>query len=284
MDPLSEPVQVGANGFRVSLLTDPPGLIEVPGQEYTRVSIHVGPPVEVSCHRAGYYHCGTSMHGDIHIIPADTPSSWDVRGKDTFLTLRVSPSLLNRVAKELGQNPDGIEIRNRFQVRDAQLENIGWALKEEMECGYPCGQLYFDSLALAVTIRLIRYHSSKSIDMKRPNKRLSDRRLRQVFVYIEDHLAENIALADLAAVVGLSVSHFSVLFREAVGLSPHQYLIRRRVERAKNLLGEGKLSISQIATETGFAHQSHLARHMHRMLGVAPKALRKQCENAFEDN
>jgi AraC-like DNA-binding protein len=116
------------------------------------------------------------------------------------------------------------------------------------------------------------------------NKRLSDRRLRQVFVYIEDNLAENIALADLAAVVGLSVSHFNVLFREAVGLSPHQYLIRRRVERAKNLLGEGKLSISQIAAETGFAHQSHLARHMHRMLGIAPKALRKQCENAFESS
>jgi AraC family transcriptional regulator len=276
MNSLSIPAQVSPNGFRVSLLTDPPGLIEVPGQEDARVSIHVGPPVEISCHRAGYYHCGTSMHGDIHIIPADTPSSWDVRGKDTFLTLRVSPSLLNRVAKELGQNPDGIEIRNRFQVRDAQLENIGWALKEEMECGYPCGQLYFDSLAMAMTTRLIRYHSSKSIDIKRPNKRLSDRRLRQVFVYIEDNLAENIALVDLAAVVGLSVSHFNVLFREAVGLSPHQYLIRRRIERAKEMLSEGKLSISQIATESGFAHQSHLARHMRRMLGVGPKALRKQ--------
>jgi AraC family transcriptional regulator len=284
MDSLSEPAQVGANGFRVSLLTDQPGLIDVPGQEHTRVSIHAGPPVEVSCHRAGHYHSGTSAPGDIHIIPADTPSVWEVKGRDTFLTLSVSPSLLNRVAKELGHDPNGIEIRNRFQVRDTQLENIGWALKEEMECGYPCGQLYFDSLAVAVAIRLIRHHSSKSIEMKRPNKRLSDRRLRQVFVYIEDNLAENIALADLAEVVGLSVSHFNVLFREAVGLSPHQYLIRRRVERAKDLLSEGKLSISQIAAESGFAHQSHLARHMRRMLGMAPNALRKQCESAFEDN
>jgi len=281
MNSLSVPAQVGHSGFRVSLLTDPPGLVEVPGQEDARVSIHVGPPVEVSCHRAGYHHCGTSVHGDIHIIPADTPSAWEVRGKDTFLTLSVSPTLLNRVAEELGHDPDGIEIRNRFQVRDTQLENIGWALNEEMKCGYPCGQLYFDSLAVAVATRLICYHSSKSIDMKRPNKRLSDRRLRQVFDHIEDNLAENISLGDLAAVVGLSVSHFKVLFREAVGLSPHQYLIRRRVERAKNLLGEGKLSISQIATESGFAHQSHLARHMHRVLGVAPQDLRKRYENAL---
>jgi AraC family transcriptional regulator len=282
MNSLSAAAQVNLNGFRVSLLTDPPGMVEIPGREEARVSIHVGPPVEVSCHRAGYYHRGTSVRGDIHIIPANTPSAWDLKGRDTFLTLSVSPALLNRVAKELGHDSDGIEIRNRFQVRDTQLENIGWALMEEMELSYPCGQLYYDSLAVAVTTRLIRYHSSKSTDVKRPNKRLSDRRLRQVLVYIEDNLAENIALANLAAVVGLSVSHFNVLFREAVGLSPHQYLIRRRVERAKELLSEGKLSISQIATESGFAHQSHLARHMSRILGVAPKALRKQCENGFE--
>lgn len=281
MNSLSIPAQLSHNEFQVSLLTDPPGLVEVPAHEDARVSIHVGPPVEVTCHRAGHYHRGTSVHGDIHIIPAATPSTWEVKGKDTFLTLRVSPALLNRVAEELELDPDGIEIRNRFQVRDTQLENIGWVLNEEMKLGYPCGQLYYDSLAVAVATRLICYHSSKSVEMKRPNKRLSDRRLRQVFDYIEDNIAENISLGDLAAVVGLSVSHFKVLFREAVGLSPHQYLIRRRVERAKNLLGEGKLSICQIATESGFAHQSHLARHMHRVLGVAPKALQKQCENGL---
>ena len=279
MNSLSIPAHLGRNDFQVSLLTDLPGLIEVPAQEETRISIHVGPPVEVSCRRAGYYHNGTSVHGDIHVIPASTPSVWEVKGKDTFLTLRISPALLNRVAEELGLDPEGIEIRNRFQARDTQLENIGWVLNEEMKCGYPCGQLYYESLAVAVATRLICYHSSKSVDMKRPNKRLSDRRLRQVFDYIEDNISENISLGDLAAVIGLSVSHFKVLFREAVGISPHQYLIRRRVERAKNLLGEGKLTICQIATESGFAHQSHLAHHMHRLMGVAPKALQKQSED-----
>jgi len=267
--------QVNHNGFHVILMTDPPGTVEVPGQEEARVSIHAGPPVEIACRRAGYNFRGTSVHGDIHIIPAHTPSTWELKGKDTFLTLSVSPALLKRVAEGLDLDPLKIEIRNRFQVRDPQLENIGWALKEEMGCGYPCGPLYIDSLAVAVTTRLIYYHSTKSIEMRRPDKRLSDRRLRQVLEYIEVNLAENISLDDLASVVGLSVSHFNTLFREAVGLSPHQYLIRRRVERAKNLLGEGKLSISQIASETGFAHQSHLARHMHRVLGVSPKALQK---------
>jgi AraC family transcriptional regulator len=124
-------------------------------------------------------------------------------------------------------------------------------------------------------MRLICYHSSKHVEMRRPNKRLSDCRVRKVFDYIEDNLTGSISLDDLASVVGLSVSHFKVLFREATGLSPHQYLIRRRVERARNLLGESELSISQIAVKTGFAHQSHLAHHMHRLLGVSPRELRE---------
>src|SRR5262249_225045 len=150
---------VSHNGFRISLLTDPPGLSEVPGLAETRISIHAGPPVQVSCRRAGLYHCGTSAYGDIHIIPADTPSVWEVEGKDTFLTLSVRGALLSRAGAELGLEPGGIEIRNRFQVRDTQLENIGWALKEELECGNPCGPVYLDSLALAVAMRLICCHS-----------------------------------------------------------------------------------------------------------------------------
>src|SRR5262249_30398136 len=184
------------------------------------------------------------------------------------------PALLNKVAEDLDLDPRSVEIRNRFQVRDTQLEYIGWALREEMECGCPCGPIYIESLAMAVATRLICCHSSRPVQMRSPNKRLSDRRLRQVFAYIEENLAGNISLGDLAAVVDLSISHFKVLFREAVGLSAHQYLIRRRVERAKNLLCEGDLSVAQIAIETGFANQSHLARHMHRVTGVSPKVLR----------
>lgn len=266
---------VKEDSFRLLLSSDPPGVIEVPGLRNTRVSIHVGPSVHISCRSGGYRHRGRAVHGDIYIIPAGTPSLWEVKETDTFFMVSISPELLNRVAEEFDFDPGRIEIRNRFQVRDPQLENIGWALKAEMECGYPCGRLYLDSLAVAVAVRLVRCHSSLSREPKKLNGRLSDRRLRQALDYIEGNLGQNISLGDIAAVVGLSVSHFKILFRESVGLPAHQYLIRRRVERAKSLLGEGKLSISQIAFETGFAHQSHLARHMRRVLGVSPKALRE---------
>lgn len=266
---------VRESGLRLGLLFDEPGVVEIPGLRNTIVSVHIGPSVQVSCRRAGKRHRGTAVHGDIEIIPAGTPGLWEIAQKDSSLVLSVSPELLNTVAEQLGLDVRQIEITNRFQVRDAQLENIAWALKAEMECGYPCGRLYIDSLAVSVAARLVRCYSSLSMEPRKQNGRLSDRRLRQVLSYIEDNLSQEISLGDVAAVGGLSISHFKSLFRESVGLPVHQYLIRRRVECAKRLLGEGKLSISQIALEAGFAHQSHLARHMRRLLGVSPRTLRE---------
>src|SRR5262249_18724220 len=136
-------------------------------------------------------------------------------------------------------------------------------------------RVYLDSLAVSVAARLISFHSSLSKVPQAPSGRLSGRRLKDVLSYIEDNLNWNISLEDIPRSSGLSVSAFQTLFRCGVGIPAHQYLIRRRVDRAKSLLVEDKMTISQIAFETGFAHQSHLARHMQRLLGVSPRAFRR---------
>jgi AraC family transcriptional regulator len=262
-------------GLRLSLLTDPPGQVKIPGLRNTIVSIHVGPSVFLSCRHGGYSHRGTAVHGDIDIIPAGTPALWEMKEKDTALVMGVTPELMDLVAQDLTLDPRRIEIRNRFMVRDVQLENIGWALKAEMESGYPSGALYIDGLAVSVATRLLHGHSSKSIDPRRTKGCLPDRRLKQVLAYIEDNLDKGLLLRDIAAFVGVSVSHLNSGFRVSAGVPLHRYVIRRRVERARSLLAEGELTISQIALEVGFAHQSHLAHHMRRMLGVSPRALRE---------
>jgi AraC family transcriptional regulator len=266
--------QVQENGFHLSFKSDPPGLIKEPAPRNTIVAVHYGRSVDISCRRGGCRHRGTAVHGDIDIIPAGTPSVWDVKEEDTYVALRVPPELLDMVTEEF--DIDRIEIRNRFQVRDAQLENIAWVLKAEMEWGYPCGRVYLDSLGVSIAARLVACHSSVSVEPGKQRGRMAERKLRRVLSYIEDNLGQDISLRDIATVAGLSVSHFTPLFRETVGLPVHQYLIRRRVERAKDLLIEGKMPISQIAFETGFAHQSHLALNMRRLLGVSPRALRER--------
>src|SRR5215470_19286904 len=109
--PPSMPLRhVPENGLRVSLLSDPPGIVEVPAMKHTRVSIHVGPSVRVACRRSGQHYRGLAVHGDIEIIPAFTPSVWEIREKDTFLTLSVSSALLQMVSEELDLDPSRVEI------------------------------------------------------------------------------------------------------------------------------------------------------------------------------
>jgi AraC family transcriptional regulator len=100
-------------------------------------------------------------------------------------------------------------------------------------------------------------------------------RLRRVLGYIDDNLSGDLSLGAIAAISGLSVSQCQRAFRSAVGFSVHQYVIRRRIERAGPLLVKGNLPIGEVALSVGFSNQSHLAYHMRRLTGVSPMDARK---------
>jgi len=266
--------------LRAFVWSDPAGVTESPASRKAIVSIHMGPSVDIGCRRGGKYHRGLSVHGDVDIIPPGTPSRWELREKDTSFIVKVPMTFLNLAADESGVDPARVEIVNRFQMRDPQLEHIGWALKAEMDAGCRSGRLYLDSLATAMAACLLDRHSSVSRPTRVLNRGMAGHRLRQVLSYIEDHLGRELSLREIAGVAGVSVSHCNAAFRKAVGVPVHQYVIQRRVDRAKTLLGEGSLSIGQIAVETGFAHQSHLAYHVRRLLGVSPLSLREDCRRS----
>ncbi len=259
----------------VRLATDPPGVMEVRGAPNIGIVIHVGPSVHIACDRGGQRHRGLSVHGDVDIIPAGTPSRWEMREKDTALILGLPPEVLRSVAAELRIDPDRAEVLNRFQIRDRQIEQIGWALKTEMEQGYRNGALYLDSLARALAVHLLHHHTSQTANGEARAGSLAGHRLKQVIAYIEDNLPHDLSLTNIADIAGLSVSHCNTAFRKAMGQPIHRYVIERRVERARNLLETSGLSISRVALDTGFSHQSHLAYHMRRLLGRPPRAFRR---------
>jgi AraC family transcriptional regulator len=270
------PTRRSPGGVSVRLVSDPPGRTETRALPKPYVAIHVGRSVYMSCERAGHKHRGLLVHGDIDIIPAHTPMVWEPAEKDTALALGVDPVLLTQVAQDFGVDPGRVEILNRFQIRDSQIENIGWAFKAEMEAGYPSGRVYVDSLGAALAACLLSRHSSVAPLPAAASGVLMGRRLQRVLSYIEENLAENISLDRIAGVAGVRMSHFKVIFRQAMGVPVHQYIIQRRVEKARLLLIETKLPVSQVAASTGFTHQSHLAVHMRRILGCSPKEVRNQ--------
>jgi len=266
--------KAASEALRVLLLEDPRGIHDFPGINRIIVSVHVGRTADVACSRGGERHRGRAVHGDVDIIPRGLHSHWVNNDPDVALVLSLAPHVLREVVETTGRDPSRLQIFNRFQVRDAPLEHLAWALQAEMHRGFPCGRVFLEGMAVAVAAQVVHRHSSLGVAASAPRGTMPLRKLRQVLSYIEDQLSTDPSLQEIARVSGLSISHCKALFRRSMGLPVHQYVIRRRVERAALLLRDGRLPISQVALETGFSHQSHLARHMHRVLGVSPGVLR----------
>ena len=165
------------------------------------------------------------------------------------MILRFPPSLLQRTAEELGLDGARAGLTPRHQLRDPQIEHIAWALHADREAGHPVGPIYAESLGLALAAHLVARHRMP----QPPVHGLSKSQLRRVTDYVEAHLDQDLSLASLAEVAGISASHLKTLFKRSVGLPVHAYVVTRRVERARTLLLQRELPASQVALDAGFA-------------------------------
>lgn len=261
-------------GLAADFIHIPRGLVHVPGGDMHRLGMHFGPPVNADCRCGGRRMRRVQKPGDIDIVPAGIDGSWEDDADCRILRLSFSRSLLDGVAADLGR--ESVEALPQMQVRDIRLEAIGWAIKADLEAETPSDPLYVDLLANALAVRLIESATGGARAQGRSEPKLSARQLRVLTEYIETHLDQRLHLADLSAVAGLSATRLKILFRNSTGLPVHQYVIRRRVEFARALMTTTSLPASEIAVAAGFAHQSHMASTMRRLLGETPGAIMRR--------
>jgi AraC family transcriptional regulator len=251
----------------------PAGRFDSPLDGRHVLCIHLGDPVPVS-YRAGVNERrGLRIHGQFCVVPANTSTRWMMSRPARSLLLRLAPSMLRETADAIGLGERFAALVPAIHIRDPQIERIAWMMQAEDADAYPSGRLFADSLASALAARLLRLGTRQGSAASRPAQALPSWRLRRVVEYVETHLHEDLALAELARVAGFSLSHFKTLFREAVGVPVHRYVLERRVERARLRLLEGGRSLTEVALEAGFAHPSHMARCMRRLRGVTPSQI-----------
>lgn len=211
------------------------------------------------------------LAGSMTLTPAGEARQWHWDHRANALNIILPSQLLWRVAENLELNLNCLEFVNKFGILDPQIEQLGGSILQEIKSPGLGEALYIESLTNLLAIHLLRHYSAFPAKMPPVRGKLGVSRMQQVIDYMSDRLPEKIALADLAAVANLSPYHFSRLFREETGLTPHQYLIRCRVEKAKRLLATGKVAIAEVAHQVGFADQSHLTRHFKRIIGATPR-------------
>jgi len=208
---------------------------------------------------------------DIAIIPAGVTHacSWDTPAQ--FVVLAIEPTLLKNIGQDW-VNPDQIELLPRFMSQqDPFIRSILLTLKEEAERGGAGSHLLLDGLKTAIAVHLLRHYCATCPQPAHHSNGLPQPTLALVKDYIGSHLHQELKLDELAAIAQISPYYFLRLFKQSTGVTPHQYILQRRLEQAKYLLQSSQLSIVEIAAQTGFCDQSHLTRYFKRMIGVTPK-------------
>ena len=167
-------------------------------------------------------------------------------------------------------------IRYVSGVRDGVIEQIGRSVLSEMTTETSAGRMFVETASLILAARLIHsYRDTGSSTVGPPAHNLDHARLRRVLDYISAHLVDEISLADLARVAGVSLYHFAHMFTLAVGVSPHRYISRMRLERAMADIAAGKLSLAQIACGAGFSSQASFTRAFRRATSMTPGEYRR---------
>lgn len=218
------------------------------------------------------------QYGDIIFCPADVSKSIVWKQRNSCLLLALEPQLVEQVANE-SINAEHIEFSPHFKIINPLIQHLAYALKAELESGCLSGRLYVESAAVVLAVHLLKINSPLRQSIQEYKGGLPMHKLTQVIEYIDEYLDRNIGLSELAQVVSMSQYHFARLFKQSVGITPHQYLIGQRVERAKQLLRQCDLSIADIALRCGFANQGHLSYHFKRLMKVTPKAFLNGSKN-----
>lgn len=230
-----------------------------------RLLFYLSGGVSAECACEGLKQRRVQTPADFDVVPAGADGSWEDAAPTEIISVRLSPTLVSSIAEAL-EVPAGTELAPKLGARDPLMEHLVRALIAELDTPAPTGRLYADSLAAALATRLLHDFGPRA-----PGRQtLSKPQLRRIVEHVESRLDAELSLAEIAQVAGLSVPHLTTLFRRTMGQSVHAYVMERRVCRARALLLSGRVGIAEAALETGFAHQSHLARWMRRLLGVTP--------------
>ncbi|MBW4536490.1 MAG: AraC family transcriptional regulator [Pleurocapsa minor HA4230-MV1] len=274
--------QLGWNGILVeqhqySSIPDKAEEKELPALSDHWLILPLGHPSYLSQKSENCLHESFFQKGDSLLVPAQKPTYWRCPASQlpsTELNIHIQPELIAQVVKSSQIDTEEIDLANNFRKQDLQLHQIAMLLLAELRSGGIMGRLYVESLTQALIIHLLRHYSEVAQIITSQNRSLTSVQLRQAIDYIHTNLDRDLSLVELASVINISPTYFASLFKQAMGISPHQYVIEQRVEQAKLMLSKTDLAIADIALQVGFSSQSHLTQQFKRFTGMTPKQIR----------
>ena len=219
-------------------------------------------------------HDGITASGTVHVTGPDVPARAVFRGPFDVLHLHVPSELVNACADELLGSRACAPWPETILANDPIIEGLARSLVQADAVGGAFGLLYAESLSHAIIVRLLSL--TRDVGANRPNRTgLVRWHLKRAIDFIESRLAEPLSLADVAAASGLTRMYFAAQFRAATGVRPHEYILRRRIDRACEILSTTGMPLVDVAFSVGFQSQSHFTTVFKRFTGEPPNAWRQ---------
>jgi len=189
------------------------------------------------------------------------------------VTIAISETALVAAAD---QTPGKVELRGSDNLVDPRVGALAAAVNAERVAGFPSGRLFLDSIDQALAVALFNGYAvhQRSLGIYRGG--LGPARLRRVKEFVHAKLEDELSLRELAQSVGLSTAHFSEMFRKSMGETPHRFVLRLRVERAKEMLRVAESRVLDVAIACGFKTQQHFARVFRQLCGTSPTEYRRE--------
>ena len=236
----------------------------------TAIVVHLSDPISMEWKDTTQYVPRQIRPGDVSIFPSGMSHSARSADSAEFFMVALEPSFLKMAAYDVLQS-EPAEPAGHQCLADRCLEGICRALRDEVQSGGAFGRMYSETLATSLAVHVMRKYGSQKPKLQEADNGLPRQRLRHALEYINANLEQNFSLQQVADASGFSPFHFARLFKKTTGLSPHQFVLKQRVERAKHLLMQGDKAIAEVASQVGFCDQSHLALHFKKICGLTPR-------------
>jgi AraC family transcriptional regulator len=210
--------------------------------------------------------------GDLALCPR-YEEMW-MRTEDLHvLSLSISDQALKAASYETSGE---VELRPQFKFADARLGALVAAVHAEMATGFSSGSLFLDSIEQAVAVALVDRYAVRHRSVRKYKGGLGPSRMRRISELVDAKAEDELTLLEMAQSVELSTAHFSRIFRKSTGESPHQFVLRHRIERAKAMLRAAGARVLDVAVACGFKSQQHFARAFRHLCGVSPTEYRQE--------
>jgi len=213
--------------------------------------------------------------GRIFLAAPGTLSRQEFASSLELLMVELAPEIVQQTSYGLFAGQE-LQVRTLKWEADQHIRHMLMALYHELAIGCRCGAAFGEYMALCISTAILARHTTSPSEVRGYQGGLSPHKLRKVLAYISDNLSANVSLKDMASVVEMGPCHFARSFKESVGVSPHQYLLRRRIERAVTMLKADRGDLSTLAYDLGFSSQGHFTTVFRKLIGTTPGGYRQQ--------